>query len=153
MVCLNGQAITFSLQFTLNETGRFRELSATVLSLKNVRNMKMAPLRISSSAFSLIRSSLFWTYQEAAWRGHAYMRAEEAFGRLSWASSKVNLGIITEFATDSLPSIITSSKCKTISRSIRRVCNRWCLTQWTWPTGGANILVLIYCIENINLYF
>ena len=120
---------------------------------KNVRNMKMAPLRISGSAFSLITSSLFWTYQEAAWRGHAYMRAEEAFGRLSWASSKVNLGIITEFATNSLPSIITSSKCKTISRSIRRVCNRWCLTQWTWPTGGANILVLIYCIENINLYF
>ena len=66
MVCLNGQAITFSLQFTLNETGRFRELSATALSLKNVRNMKMATLRISGSAFSLIRSSLFWTYQEAA---------------------------------------------------------------------------------------
>ena len=33
----------------------FRELSATALSLKNVRNMKMAPLRTSGSAFSLIR--------------------------------------------------------------------------------------------------
>ena len=32
----------------------FRGLSVTALSLKNVRNMKMAPLRISGSAFPLI---------------------------------------------------------------------------------------------------
>ena len=44
------------------------------------------------------------------------MRAEEAFGGLFWASSKVNLGIITEFTTDSLLTINHSSPLLNLKR-------------------------------------
>ena len=73
----------------------FRELSATALSLKKSEEYEDGSTQNKWLSF----------FFDSAWRAHAYVRAEEAFGRLSWASSKVNLGIITEFTTDSLLTI------------------------------------------------
>ena len=72
-----------------------RELSATALSLKKCEEYEDGSTQNKWLSF----------FFDSAWRAHAYVRAEEAFGRLFWASSKVNLGIITEFTSDSLLTI------------------------------------------------